>query len=204
LLTHLAASRPVFHSEADFQHALAWRIHEAHPTLAVRLEYRPPLPDSRVYVDVWATDGRAALALELKYKTRRLQVTVKGEPFNLLDQSAQDLGRYDLIKDVCRLEKIAASSPAGTFTGYVVLLTNDSAYWAAPRSAGTVDAPFRVHEGRMLCGDLLWGADAGAGTIKTREGTLRVSGSYPLQWADYSSPHSGSYGRFRYLAIRVA
>ena len=31
LLTSLAQSRKVFHSEADFQHALAWQIHKARP-----------------------------------------------------------------------------------------------------------------------------------------------------------------------------
>jgi hypothetical protein len=46
-------------------------------------------------------------------------------PFDLLDPSAHDTGRYDTIKDLCRLEPIAAASAAGTFTGYSVLLTND-------------------------------------------------------------------------------
>ena len=31
LLTALAESRKVFHSEADFQHALAWHIHQTMP-----------------------------------------------------------------------------------------------------------------------------------------------------------------------------
>ncbi len=38
LLATLAGSRKVFHSEADFQHALAWQIHEAMPDSQVRLE----------------------------------------------------------------------------------------------------------------------------------------------------------------------
>jgi hypothetical protein len=172
LLADLAQTRPVFHSEADFQHAFAWRLHEQHPDFAVRLEYRPPIAGARLYVDVWATTGSAVLALELKYKTRRLQVTVNGEPFDLMDQSAQDHGRYDTIKDLCRLERIAGARTAGTFTGYGVLLTNDSAYWTAPRSNEAVDSHFRVHEGRTICGDLTWGAATGAGTMRTREGAL--------------------------------
>ena len=38
LLIGLAQSRKVFHSEADFQHALAWHIHEAMPKSQIRLE----------------------------------------------------------------------------------------------------------------------------------------------------------------------
>ena len=32
-LTALAAERPVFHSEADFQHGFAWQLHALQPEL---------------------------------------------------------------------------------------------------------------------------------------------------------------------------
>ena len=38
LMACLADTRKVFHSEADFQHALAWQIHRAMPEGQVRLE----------------------------------------------------------------------------------------------------------------------------------------------------------------------
>ena len=38
LMRSLADTRKVFHSEADFQHALAWHIHEAMPESQIRLE----------------------------------------------------------------------------------------------------------------------------------------------------------------------
>ena len=41
VLRSLSCQRPIFHSEADFQHALAWLIHLQHPDAIVRLEYRP-------------------------------------------------------------------------------------------------------------------------------------------------------------------
>jgi hypothetical protein len=31
LMSRLSASRPVFHSEADFHHALAWESHQTWP-----------------------------------------------------------------------------------------------------------------------------------------------------------------------------
>jgi hypothetical protein len=37
----LALVRPLFHSEADFQHAFAWQLHRAHADARVRLETRP-------------------------------------------------------------------------------------------------------------------------------------------------------------------
>ena len=41
LMATLAAKRPAFASEADFQLALGWLIQERHPAARVRLEYRP-------------------------------------------------------------------------------------------------------------------------------------------------------------------
>jgi hypothetical protein len=38
ILTDLAISRPIFHSEADFQHALAWKLQGRFPTAKIRLE----------------------------------------------------------------------------------------------------------------------------------------------------------------------
>lgn len=51
LLLSLAVEKPIFHSEADFQHALAWRIHTVMPDAKVRLEYRSRLKET-VYLDV--------------------------------------------------------------------------------------------------------------------------------------------------------
>ncbi|GIQ70102.1 hypothetical protein DUZ99_18335 [Xylanibacillus composti] len=43
ILAELAKERPVFSSEADFQHALAWHIHTYDPHAKIRLEYRPKM-----------------------------------------------------------------------------------------------------------------------------------------------------------------
>ena len=32
LIGRLAQTRPIFHSEADFQHSFAWEFHLCHPT----------------------------------------------------------------------------------------------------------------------------------------------------------------------------
>ena len=85
------------------------------------------------------------VGIELKYKTRAMQVTVSGESFHLLDQSAQDIGRYDTLKYFQRLEQIAATVPGAS--GFLLLLTNDRSYWTVSNRTDTVDAGFRLHEG---------------------------------------------------------
>ena len=38
IMNELSKLRPIFHSEADFQHALAWEVHRCFPEAAIRLE----------------------------------------------------------------------------------------------------------------------------------------------------------------------
>ena len=61
--------------------------------------------------------------------------------------------------------------------GYAVMLTNDSSYWKVPGRSDTVDADFRVHEGREISGALAWAARTGPGTMKGRESPIRLQGS---------------------------
>ena len=197
----LAGKRPIFHSEADFQHALAWEIHLEWPKCSMRLEFKPPHFNKRFYLDIWTSDQDTIFAIELKYKTRRLRVEVGEETFYLLDQSAQDLARYDFLMDIYRLEHIV--SGMSDVVGYAIFLTNDSAYWKSPRNRGTVDASFRIHQGRILTGDLHWGSGASKGTMSGREEAILINGIYNLNWQDYSEPSKASYGKFRYLLVKI-
>lgn len=201
LMSELSNERPAFHSEADFQHALAWEIHQMWQKSKVRLEYKPQFFDSRAYVDVWAVIGNNGYAIELKYKTRGLRFDAGGETFDLLDQSAQDLGRYDFLKDIQRLERI--TSRTDTLTGYAILLTNDPSYWNKSRDDGTIDAHFRIQDGRVLTGTLGWSHGASEGTKRDRQDPIRLQGTYKLEWGDYSEPVRATYGKFRYLVIEV-
>ena len=110
VLAELANQRPLFHSEADFQHAIAWEIHKRLPRASVRLERPVEVShrNNRIYVDIWIEQDGHVLAIELKYKTRALQSHIGSEQYALRSQTAQDLGRYDLIKDVGRAENFVA------------------------------------------------------------------------------------------------
>ena len=74
VLTALAEQRPIFHSEADFQHAIAWEIHEHALRASVRLERPVEVShlNKRLYVDDWTEQDDHVLAIELEYKTRIL------------------------------------------------------------------------------------------------------------------------------------
>ncbi len=201
LMGSLADTRKVFHSEADFQHALAWHIHQAMPESQVRLEVDVmQVERQRRFLDIWLP--LEGTAIELKYKTRGLELEQDDESFVLRDQSAQDQGRYDFLRDIQRLE-LMRSKMEQCKAGYAVLLTNDSSYWKVPTHRDTVDADFRVHEGREISGALAWAARASSGTVRDRESPINIRGSYRLSWQEYSSFPGKSYGSFRYLAVSV-
>lgn len=199
LLNRLAKKRPVFHSEADFQHALAWELHEKYPQAKIRLEYPTKVGIMRSYCDVWVMiDGRF-FVFELKYKTRSLKWVDNGESFNLVTHGAADLARYDFIKDICRLEILASSSEE--LTGFAIFLTNEQLYWKFVDQPVTFDAAFRIHEGVDLRGELSWHVDTG-GAKNMREVALNLKNRYTLQWQDYSNLGDKD-GLFRYVALQI-
>ena len=202
LVAGLSSTRPVFHSEADFQHALAWAIHTAYPDVEVRLEYRASYTPDRVHLDLFLKKGDWVGIIELKYKTKPLTVTVLGEKFDLQDHGAEPLGRYDFLKDLERVEEALCHYPDGT--GWVVMVTNDSQYWNPPGSTEVADFAFRIHQGRTLQpGQLTWRPGAENGVAQGRERPLSVAGNYLISWKDYSTLREGARGLMRSLVLKV-
>ena len=198
IMQGLAESRPIFHSEADFQRDLSETIevlgYETH------LEF-PPFRGETKRQDIWIPE--AETLMELKYKTQKLDTRNGGKSFALKYQSADDLGRYDFLKDVQRLER-AAKEGIYARHGVAVILTNDSLYWRpSPTGRRTGFDEFRLHEGRRISGAMEWGPTAGPGTRKGREEPIILSGLYKLRWQDYSDLGVVGHSQFRYLAVSV-
>jgi hypothetical protein len=200
VLSALVAQRLVFHSERDFQHALAWQIQLTYPNAQIRLE---PRPRRGIHLDMLVHLGQERTAIELKYLVAALHATVGGELFELPSQSAQDISRHDVIKDITRVEALLANGYADH--GHVLVLSNDRSYWQQPLRADTIDAAFRIHDGRVLAGTLSWAARAGRGTIIGRDAPLRLSGRYTCRWNDYSAVTrtDSQTALFRYLPIAI-
>jgi len=200
IITELSQKRPVFHNEADFQHALAWEIREHYPDAKIRLEMKVHGPNTKVYADILAVHEERIYAVELKYKTRGVECVIAGEEFTLNNHGAQDIGRYDVLKDLQRLEQMVVAGVIDE--GILVFLTNDSSYYSDPeQEKQTVDRDFRLHEGKKVQGKLTWGEQTGQGTMKGREEPLSIRGQYDLNWANYSRVSSKNDGEFQYLML---
>ena len=198
-LSALAERRPVFHSEADFQHELAWIIRELHPGIAPRLERPVELGDQRGHVDLWLHEGAANTVIELKYGTRKTAFVVDGEGYDLRD-GAPDWFRYDIWKDAARTESLVDGGEANA--GFVIALSNDHLLWNKG-SREAISGAFSTHDGNEINGSLAWNPSAGPGSTRGRESPIELGGHYVTHWQPYSNPGSGSGGEFRCLVLDV-
>lgn len=200
-LSALSAERPIFHSEADFQQALAWSVRTILPDARVRLETRP---EPGLHLDLLVTDveSGASIAVELKYLTAAWTGSVGGEHYQLRDQRALDNRSYDVVKDLSRVERFTDGVPSRS--GAVIVLANDPSYWKLPtHDRATNAAAFRLYEGNLLDGERAWGPLTGTGSSKGRSASIPLRGRYECKWEDYAQLDDGARGTVRYLWFDV-
>ena len=201
LMTKLAKRRPIFHSEADFQHALAWEIHSADPGCQIRLEF-DLLPDQEraTVLDIWLPNE--GIAIELKYPRQKLDTVWNGERY-ALKCGAPDIERYDYLNDIQRLERVVTECDATV--GHAILLTHYPGFWNFPVRGWdrTGAAAFRIHEGQTISGERGWSSRAGKGTTESRQDPIRLTGAYTMRYRRYSELPDGKYRDFRYLSVTV-
>lgn len=203
LLTKLAIRRPIFHSEADFQHELAMEIKTANEDVQLRLE-NPLEKGSSEALDILVRLKSTKMALELKYICAELEYadhTDGEEVFTLSNQAALDQKRFDVLKDVVRMERFVRmnqDSAAG-----VVVISNADGMWRGPYKNNTKDAEFSLREGREVSGKLKWAADTGEGTMKDREDGIDLAGCYYMKWCNYSKIGEDKACEFKFLFIPI-
>ncbi|GMA91949.1 hypothetical protein GCM10025869_24780 [Homoserinibacter gongjuensis] len=171
-----------------------------YPEAQIRLEV--PL-SPREYADIVVVGpDDSAVVIELKYLTRKWSGPVAGEQFALKNHSALDLRRYDVMKDIRRVEQFIAERPG--WSGYVVTLANDAGYWTPPRGERVSnDSEFRIHDGVVINPGPRGWASKTASTRK-REAAIHIGGTYALRWADYTTLDASIAGAFRYLIVPVS
>jgi hypothetical protein len=116
----IACKQPIFHSEADFQHAFAWEAQLAHLTASIRLEKRVATGPN-VGLDVLIRLGPRKPGVELKYPRRGVIAAVDAELFTLAT-GPDDHARYVAVEDCARLERLVDERIIDS--GALVLLTN--------------------------------------------------------------------------------
>ena len=152
ILKSLSVTRPVFHSEADFQFSLSWKIKELFPEADIRLEI-PFGKKKKEYLDILVKLKDEVIPIELKYKTKKTKLIHDNEYFYLKNHGAYNVNRYAILKDVERIERFIEENNCSQ--GYSIILSNDSTYWNL-NDKDTLDKEFSIQEGKLITGKLQW------------------------------------------------
>ena len=198
LLKKLKAKKIIFESEAQFQFELALQIKEMYPYYDVKLEMTTSIRNDgkKQYTDIIVLDKNGDfIAIELKYKTRK---SVYGD-IKLLNHGATDLGRFDYLYDVWRLENLKyRNNTAYEFNkrlkncvnGYAIILTNEKNYWSINRqSKDALYKNFCITDKDSIQKNenLSWNQKDGSSCIKGtwRDIQLLFTNGYNFKWNDY-------------------
>jgi len=183
VISHLSSRRRVFHSEADFQHELAWAIKESEPKYSIRLE-KPFQLNEKIFVDIYF-ENNSKFAIELKYKTHKGNFNLDNEEYTLRTHAATNLGRYDYLRDIERLENLKKKGLIDI--GFAIFLTNASSYWDKLSKSSTLSKDFYISQDEVISNkELSWLVVNENSIGKKRTKSIQLSGNYEMNWINYS------------------
>lgn len=187
ILKELAKERPIFHSEADFQFALAWKIKKEFNDVNVRLEY--PIYENeteRMEIDIVLFFDEKMIPIELKYKTKKMEYSGNNnENYKLKDQVAYNYGCYDYLRDIERIENIIKSETFNGNKGYTIFLTNDEEYKGFPQKDDCDSSAFSFKKGKIEKGEHAWKKPE---TKKEdKQNTIVLKNDYDCEWEIFSN-----------------
>ena len=184
IICNFGKEERIFQSEAQFQFDLAWKLREKFNckvkleelTVVLTMENdtnanekkdsKTKTKIKKIYTDIVLEKDDYRVAIELKYKTSTLQNAQKA--LFLLNHGAVDLGRYDYLWDVNRIEFLLGKDKSRFIKdgdtmkepnerelfnkGFAILLTNEKKYWTiAPEKINilqkthiTIDNDFKI------------------------------------------------------------
>lgn len=156
----LKKQRKIFHSEDDLKLSLVITLKENNPDFQIRLE-RPvdiemidrndKKSSVRAPIDILVIDSNGkTIPIELKYKTKKTNVTYNGEDYLLTEHGVTDIGRYSFRKDIYRIERYITKQ-SDCNMGFIFILTNDQAYFENNvLQKDNIDKHFSFHQGGLI------------------------------------------------------
>jgi len=251
IIYELKKKRKLFHSEDDLKFELGYIIKKYFPACEIRLEKPTQLEFStksssteieihRAPIDIVVMIDSFQIPIEIKYKTLAISnekarnlaspFEIENEYFDLANQGASDLGRFNFRKDILRVEKFIEDPTNNARLGYCLLITNDKDYWNKPKSKSLAHN-FSLHGKSIFGFDPGWKyppnmqdkyvnienqwVDKKDKTKKhwTCKGDLfldlTLKRDYTIKWDDYSKIQQGSNkekpinSEFKYLLVKV-
>lgn len=214
------ASR-IFNSEAQFKFELAWKIKEEFDC-EVKLEELSRISKSKKeYTDIILEKDGLRIALELKYKTAKYEDERRN--IYLKAQGAADLGAYDFLWDVYRIQLLTGIETSAEdevkrpcHGGYAIILTNDAHYWNDCQPKETINRDFLIGSGDfprgVLCKKLhRWytlegeiGYSKALSNTPSRQSAIDLKRNYFFQWKTYHTIDTEKPNKeFKYMIVEL-
>lgn len=193
----------LFLCERQFQFDLAQEISKTFNNYAVHLEFpsEKNCCDRLLFYYIVIEEKNQYFVIELKYKTKNADIIYKNNKYSLKNQSAQDLGRFDFLKDISRIEQWNQFNPNRTFAGGVaMILTNDSSYWEKTGENCNYEAFALKDETTIVAGKKEWSSENLNYVGKARKNGLNLLHDYTVKWVNY---HKDENNEFRYLLEEI-
>ena len=159
-------------------------------------DYEKNFGAKAIFFDLLIKCKTQTVLIEFKYLTREHKEEIDGFCIQVKNHSAQDIRRYDCWKDIARIEACTIDDKTDVDYGYFILITNDSAYWKAPRSTDTMDSAFRMQEGIHESESKRWREGASKGTIGDRNHEIYIKHNYYFEY-------KGFYKGFKSLIVAI-
>lgn len=222
IMDELGSVPRIFNSEAQFQFELAWKIKEEFDC-EVRLEELSRISNGKKdYTDIILEKDGLRIALELKYKTAKYEDESKN--IFLKAHGAADLGAYDFLWDVHRIQMLTGVEKSGEDDvkmpcnrGYAIILTNDAHYWKDCQSKETINRDFLIGSGEFSRGVLYkklhqwYTLDGEIGYSKalqnapSRQHDIDLMLNYFFQWKNYHTIDTEKPNKeFKYMIVEMA
>lgn len=194
LMDELSKERKLFHSEADFQHALSYLIHKKYPNTQIRLEKKI----SEFYIDIIIHD-KITIGIELKYKTKKFNYSELGEQFDLKSVNAHNFACLYFRKDISRLETLKNSKKINK--GFVIFLTNDSNYFNKNSSSKQpIYENIKIYDNNKIKKKVDWLGSSESKNSISKQNIPDLKNEYICNWNQYSKCDDEE---FKYLLLEI-
>lgn len=207
IIMSMAKTRPVFFSEADFQHSLAIELKTR--GYAVYLEYPLVINSKEYHIDIVVEDQGLLYPIELKFKTNAATCAGLFCDIILKNHGAHDINRFLFWKDVDRIELLKRVFEKKISEGYVIMLSNDDNYWNVPQKTTRKDQMFLLHPMQIVqC--ISWVNTLNAPNYQTKKATylsFHLKNAYRIpDWLPYSKAFDINHNptqEFRFLTLTI-
>lgn len=185
VLNHLRKKRFAFQSEADFQFQLAWAIKEIYlDRVELILEYPTIINEHKAFIDIVVIlDKDKIIPIELKYKTKKAYIKFGNLEINLKNQGAQDLGKFDYLSDI---ERIESFNHEKFYEGYAIMITNDFSYTKKTNGV-TKNMEFSIGNCCIKNGVMTWGEGSSIYNNLHRKASICFKKDYKMNWKIYGT-----------------